>query len=110
MCLVWQLARIFKAALLDAGQAGSMNAEDLILFGLMGAVIFLLVRQQPTSVSSPIKVMTPQGSSYPVPGSTSYVDPQTGHHVNCPTGQVVIDVGDLVPSWTCGLPGTGWAA
>lgn len=86
-----------------------MSAEDLLLFGLMGAVVFLLMRQQ-SPVSTPIQVMTPQGTSYPVPGAKSYVDPQTGKSVTCPTGQVVIDVGDLVPTWTCGAPGTGWGS
>ena len=39
---------------------------------------------------------------YPIPGAPSYTDPQTGKVVVCPAGQGVIDVGDLLPSWTCG--------
>ena len=87
-----------------------MSVEDLMLFGLMGALVILLTRQQSSIASAPIQVMTPQGASYPVPGAKSYVDPQTGKVVTCSAGQVVIDVGDLVPSWACGAPGTGWGS
>lgn len=84
-----------------------MKLEDLLLLALTGAAVFLFVRQPNITV---VKAgpTTPQGTSYPIPGATSYIDPQTGKIVVCPSGQVAVDVGDLAPWWTCGAPGTGW--
>lgn len=81
-----------------------MKLEDFLLLALTGAVVFLFVRQPNITV---VKAgpTTPQGTSYPIPGATSYIDPATGQHVVCSAGQVVVDVGDLIPFWACGIPG-----
>lgn len=95
-----------------------MKAEDLLVLGLAGVIVFMFMRQSQTTVI-PSSPTTPQGTSYPlttlIPLSTSqgtpasyfggrfYID-ANGKTVVCPPGQYVSGCG-VAGSPYCLAPG-----